>query len=1064
MADEKMSAGSVSLDLEINDKTAEGIEKARQKVNAPAEKLGKTISDTVEQSTKGIGERLSSKIQSALDKKIDTSKIDDGIDEAIKRWEESLKKSTEDIENIEMPDRKVKLSGYEDYSKVLKEQLKKNMENLENKLDGFDVSSEPVERLKQEIELAYQKLDLLQKKWQELSSAQPSDKVTSQLNNTEKQIISTKKAIEKLEAKYKSLNQVGNDFQKITQAARNAAKAIGKTALSAATLFGKVELKSIKLVASGLGKIGKSAVSALSPVKKLGTTLKNSFRRVFVLASLYAAFRAIKDGVGQALKANDEFMNSLNQVKANLAIAFTPIMQAIMPALNALMSGLATVTKSIAGFIAGLFGTTYKQAASATQKLQGVTKAAKKAKMSTAGIDEMNILSSNKEDDSADNGGIDYSKIDMSEPKLPDWAERLKTAIKSGDWAGVGAILAERLNSVLGSINWDSIEQKVKNGTQKVVDGLNGFIRNVNWDTIGDTLAGGLNTLTGMIDTFFSGTDWGALGAGVAVGLNRAVEKTDWEQLGRAFVSPIQAAIDFAYEFVTNFKWKKFGNSIGKALNAAFDKIDFKKLGKTLSEGIKGILDAAVGILDTTDFKNIGSKIADLINNIDIVGIVERMASLLSTAIIDLQNLISGLLENTDWGSLVSKVIDSIFAALKAVNWGKLFSATFETMGAAIGALGSIAVALVKKIWELLVDAYNSVKDYFSQKIEECGGNVVAGIFSGIIDAFSSIGKWIKDHIFKPFIDGFKKAFDIHSPSKEMYTMGGYIVDGLFNAVSDGIAKIKEIFTKMLDAIKAVFEKVDTWFEEKFSSAWEKISAIFIGAGTWFSDRWTDITNAFSNVIGWFKDIFQKAWDGITAIFSWSNVNETFTKVWTTIKDCFWNVVDWFGDKFQKAYDKITGVFSGIGSFFVGIWKDITNGIVDGLNWGIGKINDAINKLNGFSFKLPSFLGGGKVGFDIPNIPDVPHLAAGGLAAAPTLAMVGDNKNARSDPEVIAPLSKLKDMLGTTNDSKIIELLLIIIELIKGGKDIHLINQIGTSEISREIIRIISEENSRTGG
>ena len=69
-----------------------------------------------------------------------------------------------------------------------------------------------------------------------------------------------------------------------------------------------------------------------------------------------------------------------------------------------------------------------------------------------------------------------------------------------------------------------------------------------------------------------------------------------------------------------------------------------------------------------------------------------------------------------------------------------------------------------------------------------------------------------------------------------------------------------------------------------------------------------------------------------------------------------------------------------------------------------------------------------------------------------------------SDPEVIAPLSKLKDMLGTTNDSKIIELLLIIIELIKGGKDIHLINQIGTSEISREIIRIISEENSRTGG
>ena len=41
-----------------------------------------------------------------------------------------------------------------------------------------------------------------------------------------------------------------------------------------------------------------------------------------------------------------------------------------------------------------------------------------------------------------------------------------------------------------------------------------------------------------------------------------------------------------------------------------------------------------------------------------------------------------------------------------------------------------------------------------------------------------------------------------------------------------------------------------------------------------------------------------------------------------------------------------------------------------------------------------------------------PKLAQGGLAYAPTMAMVGDNRNARVDPEVIAPLSKLKGMLG----------------------------------------------------
>lgn len=42
----------------------------------------------------------------------------------------------------------------------------------------------------------------------------------------------------------------------------------------------------------------------------------------------------------------------------------------------------------------------------------------------------------------------------------------------------------------------------------------------------------------------------------------------------------------------------------------------------------------------------------------------------------------------------------------------------------------------------------------------------------------------------------------------------------------------------------------------------------------------------------------------------------------------------------------------------------------------------------------------------------VPKLAKGGLAYGPQIAMVGDNPGARTDPEVIAPLSKLQGMLG----------------------------------------------------
>jgi tape measure domain-containing protein len=52
------------------------------------------------------------------------------------------------------------------------------------------------------------------------------------------------------------------------------------------------------------------------------------------------------------------------------------------------------------------------------------------------------------------------------------------------------------------------------------------------------------------------------------------------------------------------------------------------------------------------------------------------------------------------------------------------------------------------------------------------------------------------------------------------------------------------------------------------------------------------------------------------------------------------------------------------------------------------------------------------IGTAIKNGIATPKLAEGALAFGPTMATVGDNRNARVDPEVIAPLSKLKSMMG----------------------------------------------------
>lgn len=79
--------------------------------------------------------------------------------------------------------------------------------------------------------------------------------------------------------------------------------------------------------------------------------------------------------------------------------------------------------------------------------------------------------------------------------------------------------------------------------------------------------------------------------------------------------------------------------------------------------------------------------------------------------------------------------------------------------------------------------------------------------------------------------------------------------------------------------------------------------------------------------------------------------------------------------------------------------------------------NAIINTAAGIAKALPNLFLAAAVGIlgaaQIIAISSQPlPLAQGGMAFGPTNAIVGDNPNAQNDPEVIAPLSKLKNMLG----------------------------------------------------
>ena len=1012
-------SGSVE---EINGRLEKSIQKPFESMQKASEKANKSIAKPFE-SAKKASEKAAKGVKDTFENTF--SDVENAVSKCMARMETEQKKFTEsaakstDINTnakteVSAPKKSAMASPVPSMDELDK-YIGKATEKTEKLSESFRAATNPIELLNQKLDVTYAKIgdaqreaDELFAKYNQIANAKGADSneamsADKAFTAAQVKLIRLQESVSRTEGK---LNQaVTKAGQTVNATASQASNAVKKTSASSSNAVQKFTSKAgntiKKVIGNSLNKvksiasktfgtvsnkfkgISKAVVGVSKPVERLGSSIKRAAKSVLLMAGLYAVFKGFKEKVSEACKKNEEFNKSLNSVKANLNVAFTPIMKAIMPALNTLMSGLAKLTAHFAAFVSGLFGKTYEQSLAATKQTQKVKKEAEKTSKYLNSYDVMNkaqdVSKNNSSDNADDSNNIDYSALNNVE--VPDFAKKLREAIKSGDWAGVGKLLAEKVNSIFSRINWKSVQVKVNRVSKAFADGLNGFVHNFNWKKLGDTLGNGINTVFGGMYTFMTNFDWEGLGKGIAKALNHTIATVDWSLIGKTIASRFNAIIDTLYGFVTKFNWKKFGKSIAKSVNAWFNEINWAKLGKTLSESVKGLLDSVIGFLQTVDWQGIGEKLWTFISSIDWSGIASRL---------------------------------------------------FEAIGSAIAA----AVSL---LWGFIKDAVFSIRDYFKEKIQECGGNIVEGLFKGIVDALKSLGSWIKEHIFDPFISGFKKVFGINSPSKIMGEMGNYIIQGLYNAISSGVSKIKEIFEKVLLKIKEVFIGIGSWFKEKFQEDYNSIKNVFGKIGDWFSNRWSDIKNVFSGIGTWFEDVFDKAWTKIKNVFS--NVKKFFTDY---VKEPILEVFKSIWDGIKKIINFIIG---GINQLWSGIYRAI-KGIVQVIS-GVASV---VGKLLGQDWSL-----------SIPDEPPlIPKLAKGGLATAPTLAMVGDNRNAKTDPEVIAPLSKLKGMLDNGSDSEIVSLLKEILALLRNINP-EFVGMVDSDVLYKCIVKKNKSNTNRTG-
>lgn len=214
-----------------------------------------------------------------------------------------------------------------------------------------------------------------------------------------------------------------------------------------------------------------------------------------------------------------------------------------------------------------------------------------------------------------------------------------------------------------------------------------------------------------------------------------------------------------------------------------------------------------------------------------------------------------------------------------------------------------------------------------------------------------------------------------------------------------------------------------------------------------------------------------KNWDEVKAklVELWTAFEEKFPGLAATMKNIYEGsikpTIDGIKTTFQGLISFITGVFSGdwtkawegAKTSFAGCFQALPDFAKGPLNLVISLANKAIAGLNSLgSFKIPDMvpgIGGQSVGI---NIPEIPMLAAGGIATGPSLAMVGEGR----EPEAILPLSRLGGMMSAAGPSISVNFSPVI-QIAGAGavrEDVQSGLRAGVTDLRRELERLINSD------
>ena len=527
---------------------------------------------------------------------------------------------------------------------------------------------------------------------------------------------------------------------------------------------------------------------------------------------------------------------------------------------------------------------------------------------------------------------------------------RLLTEI---DWFAIGASIATGLNSLIATVKWDAIGQFFSNKLNAIVglfygfvhnfhwaelgkafgDSVNGFFLNINWTDIANSLAEAINGVFTTLYNIAHTIRWEEIATNLTNAFILFINNVRWEDIRIALGELFRGVLRFINTVLDLFPFAEMGAKLGKGINSIFLNTDWNSAATTFAKSVNKVFDFLYNLATTINWHDIAIKLTNALNTFVEQTDWVKIGKTLEKLFMGVLDFLLTAVQNFNWIRFGEHIGDMLLQ----IDWLSLLDKVFSFIAELIVGLGE---TLFMAIYKVLVSLTNKTTDWLKNKSAK---EIIEGLLKGLIMYWANIGKWVVDHIFMPFWKAICRAWEIASPSKKMMQIGKYIVQGIFNGITDMLKNISNwvktnIFDKFMNAVKTAFGIAGSVANKLLDIGKSIINGIKNG----ISNAWQSLSSYVSKIpsaiykllnVGKWADIGDNIIDGIER-----GIRNGWRWLTNTVQDLAWDLLD--------AAKRALGINSPSKLFRDIVGKAIPAGVGVGIDANASEAIDSVDELS----------------------------------------------------------------------------------------------------------------------